>query len=156
LVLKLYLGSLQIHLLSMQTNWLLLNLVHVAARTLVWHHELGSVIDKVFAIDVEAHARRGIVVEVVRIVLRAVPQEDLKESTQRGDIGPRHTGEDGAPWCLTADNVLQLQLEGCPRILDPKRQVREVVLEALEWRKHLTSGYLVMDIVQPIEHLVAA
>jgi hypothetical protein len=40
--------------------------------------------------------------------------------------------------------------------LDPKRQVREVVLEALERRKHLTSGDLVMDIVQLIEHLAVA
>ena len=51
------------------------------------------------------------------------------------------------------DEVLQLPLEGRRCTLDPERQVREVVPEALGWRKHLISGYLVMDVGQHIEHL---
>jgi hypothetical protein len=41
----------------------------VVAGTLVWCQELRSVIDRVLAVDVEAHARQGITVEVIRVVL---------------------------------------------------------------------------------------
>jgi hypothetical protein len=37
-----------------------------------------------------------------------------------------------------------------------KRQVRQVVLEVIWWREHLTSGDLVVDVVQHVEHLAVA
>ena len=72
---------------------------------------------------------------------------------QQQDVSPCCAREDGAPPCLATDEVLLLHLEGCRRILDPKRLVWEVVLEAVRWQEHLTSGDLVVDIGQHVEHL---
>ena len=80
----------------------------VVAGTLVRRSELGGIDDRVVAIDVEAHEGRRVVVDVIGVVLRAIPREDLEEGVHRGDISPRCAGEDGALWHLAADEVLQL------------------------------------------------
>ena len=58
------------------------------------------------AVDVVAHARRVVVVDVVGVVLWAIPREDLEEGAQRGDISLCGARKDGTPWCLMADEVL--------------------------------------------------
>jgi hypothetical protein len=49
---------------------------------------------------------RGVIVDVVGVVLRFVPQEDLKEGTERGDISPCCAREDDALRRLTTNEVL--------------------------------------------------
>ena len=66
---------------------------------------------------------------------------------------PHGVRKDGASWRVTTDEVLQLQLEGRRHILDPKRQVREVVPDAVGRREHLIGGDLVVDVSQHVEHL---
>jgi hypothetical protein len=63
-------------------------------------------------------------VDVVRVILQTVPQENLKEGAQRGDVCPHGAREDGASWHVTVDEVLQVQLEGCHRILILKDRSR--------------------------------
>ena len=93
-------------MLSLQSSRLLPKVVHAAMGTLVWRRELGRLFDRILTIDVVAHMRRGIAVDVVGVILRAVPREDLEEGTQRGDISPRHVGEDDASWHLIANEVV--------------------------------------------------
>jgi hypothetical protein len=54
----------------------------MAVGTLLWQCELGSVGSGVVTINVEAHARRSVVVNVVRVVLWVVPRKDLEEDVQ--------------------------------------------------------------------------
>ena len=54
---------------------------------------------------------------------------------------------------LVTDEVLQLYLEGRRCVLDPKRQVWEVVPEAIKRWEHLTNGDLVVGVSQHVEHL---
>jgi hypothetical protein len=53
-----------------------------------------------------------------------------------------------------ANEVFQLQLEEHRCILNPKRQVQELVPEAVRRWEHLPGGDLVVDIGQHVEHLV--
>jgi hypothetical protein len=80
----------------------------MAAGTLVWQCELRGVVNRVLTVDVEAHARWGIVVDVIGVILWVIPREDLEEGTQRGEVDTRRAREDGTSWHLTADEVLQL------------------------------------------------
>jgi len=80
----------------------------MVAGTLVWWHEPEHLLRLDLAVDVVAHARRVTVVDVVRVVLWAVPLENLKEGVEQGDVGPLRAREDGAPRRLAADEVLQL------------------------------------------------
>jgi hypothetical protein len=108
LTLELCLGGLQVHLSSAQAVRLLLKVGCAAVGTLVWWCEPGLLLRLNLVVDVVAHARRIVVVDVVGVILRAVPRENLEEGAERGDVGPRRAGEDGAPWCLAIDEVLQL------------------------------------------------
>jgi hypothetical protein len=55
-----------------------------------------------------AHARQGVVVDIVRVILWAVPRKDLEEGREQGDVNPRYAEEDDASRCLATDEVLQL------------------------------------------------
>ena len=63
----------------------------------------------------------GIIVDVVRVILQGIPQKDLVEGVEQGDIGPHHVGEDSTLWHLVTDEVLRLQLEGHHYVLYLKR-----------------------------------
>ena len=54
---------------SLQASHLLSKVVRVAARTLVRWREHRHLLDGVLAIDVVAHARQGVTVNVVEVVL---------------------------------------------------------------------------------------
>ena len=95
----------------------------MATRTKVWWHELRCLIGGNLTIDVVAHAWRGVAVDVIEVILQAIPREDLKEGMQQGDVSPYGAEKNGTLWRLVADEVLQLQLEGCCCILDPERHV---------------------------------
>ena len=69
-----------------------MKVVHMAMGTLVRRHELRHLLDGVLAINVVAHARQDVAVDVIRVVLWAIPQEDLEEGAWRGDVGPHHAG----------------------------------------------------------------
>jgi hypothetical protein len=71
------LGGLQVHLPSSQVVRLLLKVGHVPAGTLVRWHEPGCLLSKILAIDVVAHARQSVVVDVIRVVLWAVLRKNL-------------------------------------------------------------------------------
>jgi hypothetical protein len=73
LALELCLGSLQVHLSTLQAVRLLQKVGRAAAGTPVRWHEPGCLLSKTLVIDVVAHARRGIVVDVIRVVLQAIP-----------------------------------------------------------------------------------
>ena len=73
LVLELCLGGKQVHLLSTQMVYLLLKVGHTTVGTLVWWHEPGHLVSKIVAVDVVAHARRVVVVNVVGVILRSIP-----------------------------------------------------------------------------------
>ena len=51
----------------------------MVAGTLVLRCDLRSVIDGVLTVGVEAHTGWGIVVDVIGVILRPVPREDLEE-----------------------------------------------------------------------------
>jgi hypothetical protein len=51
----------------------------MAMGTLVRWCEVRHLLDSILDVDVVAHARRGIAVDVIRVILRAVPREDLEE-----------------------------------------------------------------------------
>ena len=70
--LELCLGGLQVHLPSMQVVCLLLKVGHVATGTLVRRHEPGLLLRLSLAVNVVAHVRRGVVVNVVGVVLRSM------------------------------------------------------------------------------------
>ena len=80
--------------------------VHAATETLVWWHELRCLISENLTINVVAHSWRGVAVNFIRVVLWAIPREDLEEGAELGDISPCCAGEDDAPRCLTIDEVL--------------------------------------------------
>jgi hypothetical protein len=61
---------------------LLLKVVRAATGTQVWWHELGHLIDGNLTVDVVAHVRRGIVVDVVGVISQAIPREGLEEGEQ--------------------------------------------------------------------------
>jgi hypothetical protein len=69
LMLELCLGSLQVYLPSAQAVCLLRKVGHAAVGTLVRWHELGCLLRPNFTIDVVAHARRVIVVNVIGVIL---------------------------------------------------------------------------------------
>jgi hypothetical protein len=69
LTLELYLGGLQVHLSSVQAVRLLLKVGYATMGTLVWWCEPGCLLRLNLAIDVVAHARRIIVVNVVGVIL---------------------------------------------------------------------------------------
>jgi len=96
LLLELCLDGFQVRLSSLQASYLLSKVRRMAAGTLVWRRELKGIVDAVVAVDAEALARWRVVVDVVGVMLRAVPQKDFKEGAQRGDVSPRRAGEDGA------------------------------------------------------------
>lgn len=73
LPLELCLGGLQVRLPGLQARHLLLKVVCPAARTLVLRRELGGVIGGVVAIDEEALTGRRVVVDVVGVILQAIP-----------------------------------------------------------------------------------
>jgi hypothetical protein len=139
LALELYLSGLWVLLLSSQVIPFLLMVGHIATGTLVQRREPGCLLGENLTVDVVTHAWLGIVVDVIRVILRVIRLYDARE--------------DGASWHVTADEVLQL--EGCRRILDPKRKVLEVVPEVVRRREHLTDGDLVVDIGQHAKHLAA-
>jgi hypothetical protein len=64
--------------------------------TLVYWHEPERILRQNLTVDVVAHAWRGIVVDVIRVVLWAIPREDLEEGVERGDVSPHCTEKDGA------------------------------------------------------------
>jgi hypothetical protein len=74
--------------------------------TQVRWHELGHLIGGNLTIDVVAHVRWGIAVDVIGVVSRAVPREGLEEGDQRGDVSPRGAEEDGASWRFADDEAL--------------------------------------------------
>ena len=78
----------------------------MAVGTLVWQRELRCLLRRNLTVDVVAHAWWGIIVDVVGVVLWSIPQEDLEERMERGDISPCCAGEDDAPSCLMTDKVL--------------------------------------------------
>jgi hypothetical protein len=69
LALKLYLGGLQVHLLSLQVILLPLEVGRTATGTLVWWHEPRHLLDKNLTINVVAHAWRGAVINIIGVVL---------------------------------------------------------------------------------------
>ena len=81
MALELYLDGLKVHLPSSQAIFFLLKLVCAAVGTQVRWHELRRLIGGNLTIDVVAHARQGIAVDIVRVgvVLQAISQEDLEE-----------------------------------------------------------------------------
>jgi hypothetical protein len=81
-VLELCLGGLQVHLPSSEAIILLLKLGHMAAGTLVWRREPKRLLRQNLTVDVVADVWRGVVVNVIRVVLRVVPREDLEEGAQ--------------------------------------------------------------------------
>jgi hypothetical protein len=105
---ELCLGGLQVYLPGSQAVRLLLKLGHTVARTLVWQCEPGFLLSKILTINVVRHVWWGIVINVIRVILRVVPRKDLEEGAERGDVGPHRTGEGGAPWRIVTDDVLQL------------------------------------------------
>ena len=77
LALELCRGGFYVHLLSMQAVRLLLKVGRVAVGTLVQQHEPRCLLRLSLNINVVAHARWGVVVDVIRIVLRSVPRLSL-------------------------------------------------------------------------------
>jgi hypothetical protein len=73
LALELYLSGLQVHLPTSQAVRLLLKVGRMAMGTLVWWHDPRSLLSKILAIDVVAHAWWGMVVDVVGVILWAIP-----------------------------------------------------------------------------------
>jgi hypothetical protein len=60
----------------------LLKVGHAATGTLVWWRELGHLLKLNLTVHVVAHVWRVIVVDVVRVILQAIPQENLKEGAE--------------------------------------------------------------------------
>ena len=73
LALELCLSGLQVHLLSMQVVRLLLKVGHTATGTLVQRHEPRRLLSKIVIVDVVAHVRWGIIVNVVGVILQSIP-----------------------------------------------------------------------------------
>ena len=82
LVLELCLSGLQVHLPSSQAVRLLLKVGLMAMGTLVRRCELKCLLSKILAFDVVAQAQRGIVVDVIGVVIQAIPRKDLKEGEE--------------------------------------------------------------------------
>jgi len=74
-------------------------------------------------VDVMSFMGRRIILDVARVVLRIASLEGREEGAQQGGIDPYHAREDGAPWDLTNDEVLQLHVEGLRRALNPQGQI---------------------------------
>jgi hypothetical protein len=69
LVLELCLGGLLVHLPSAQAVRLLLKVGRTAVGTLVWWHEPRHLLRLNLTVDVVAHARRVVVVNVIGVIL---------------------------------------------------------------------------------------
>jgi hypothetical protein len=108
LALELCLGGLQVHLPSVQVVCLLLKVGHMAVGTLVQRCEHGRLYGKIIAIDVVAHAWPSVIVDVVRVILRSVPREDLEKGAEQRDISPYCARDNDALWCLMTNEMLQL------------------------------------------------
>jgi hypothetical protein len=78
----------------------------MATGTQVQRYELRCLLRLNLVVDVVAHARRVIVIDVIGVILRAFPRENLEEGAERGGVDPYHAREDGAPWHLVTDEVL--------------------------------------------------
>ena len=72
-MLELYLGGLQVHLPSLQAIRLLLKVVHAATGAQVWCRDLGHLIGGNLTIDGVAHVRQGVAVNVIGVILWAIP-----------------------------------------------------------------------------------
>ena len=117
--LELGFGGVEIHLPGLEARILLLEVGRVAGGAQIRRCEVRSINGGSPVVDEEALAGGREVVDVVGVVLQAIPRENLKEVAQRGDIGPHRAREDDATRRLSADEVLQLELERLRRILDP-------------------------------------
>ena len=73
---------------------------------LVWQCEPGCLLSKNLIVDVVAHAWWGVAVDVIGVILRVVPREDLEEGAQHGDVPPYGAREDDASWHVVAHVVL--------------------------------------------------
>ena len=80
--LELYLSGLQVHLPSVQAVHLLLKVGHVDTRTLVLWREPEHLLSKIITINMVAHVRRGIGVDVVEVILWSIPREDVEEGIE--------------------------------------------------------------------------
>ena len=112
-------GGVEIHLPGLEARILLIEVGRVAGGAQIRRCEVRSINGGGPVVDEEALAGGREVVDVVGVVLQAIPRENLKEVAQRGDIGPHCAREDDATRRLSADEVLQLELERLRRILDP-------------------------------------
>ena len=109
--LELGFGGVEIHLLGLEACILLLEVGRVAGGAQIRRCEVRSIGGGSPVVDEKALAGGREVVDVVGVVLQAIPRENLKEVVQRGEIGPRRAREDDATRRLSADEVLQLELE---------------------------------------------
>ena len=69
LALDLCLSGLEVHLLSSQVIRLLLKVVRMAMGTLVWWCDFEHLLNRILTVDVVAHVRWGIAVDVVGVIL---------------------------------------------------------------------------------------
>jgi len=69
LTLYLCLGGFLVHLQSMQAVCHLLKVGHMTTGTLVRRHEPERLLSNIVVVDMVAHARWGIVVNVIRVIL---------------------------------------------------------------------------------------
>jgi hypothetical protein len=106
LALELCLDGLQVHLPSPWVIHLLLKVDRIAVGTLVQWHGLRRLLRQNLVVDVVAHTWWGVAVDVIGVILWAIPGEDLEEGAQQGDVCPHGVEEDGASWRVIADEVL--------------------------------------------------
>ena len=82
LALELCHGGLQVHLPRTQMFRLLLKVGRVATGTLVRQCDPRCLLSKIVTVAMVAHARWGIIVDVVEVVFWFVPREDLEEGAE--------------------------------------------------------------------------
>ena len=88
LELELCLDNFQVHLPSLQASRLLPKVVRTATGTLVRRHEPERLLRQNLDIDVVAHAWRGLVVDVVGVVLRSIPRRTSRKAQSEGTLVP--------------------------------------------------------------------
>jgi hypothetical protein len=131
---------------SLQASRFLLKVVHVATGTLVWQREHGRLLSGIFTVDVVAHARRGVAVDVIRVVLHAILDRNSRKVHSEGTLTP------ATPERMALHGTSQLTRYSSSSCKDTaafwisKGKSREVVPEALGRWEHLAGGDLVMDV----------